>query len=311
MAGEIALVVHGGAGRWQEDEAAAALPGVRAAAEAGLSVLRAGGSALDAVTAAVVVLEDDPRFNAGTGSALNLSGDAEMDACVMEGENLRAGAVGALRSVRNPVLVARRVMEDTDHVLLAGEGALRFARTLGFPFHDPVTPRRRADRLKKLEALGRDGRGEHGALRVLLEKHPGLASGTVGAAALDRRGMLAAATSTGGLTLKLPGRLGDTAIPGAGTYATRRAAASATGHGETILRLLLARDACDRIARGDSARDAAEEAIRALAPFGGDAGIIVVDARGGIGIAHDTEFMPHAVCPGAGGAIIVRARAEP
>lgn len=291
---EPSLIVHGGAGRWDPDEAEAALPGLRAAAAIGQALLSRGGSAMDAVVAAVVALEDDPLFNAGTGSALNLAGEAEMDACVMDGRTLAAGAVGAIKGVRNPVLVARRVMEATGHVLLAGDGAGRFARALGFPPYDPVTPRRRADHLEKVEALAREGRGEHTALRDLLEKYPGLAWGTVGAVALDRQGALAAATSTGGLTLKLPGRVGDTPIPGAGTYATGAAAASATGHGETILRLLASRHACDRVAAGASAQEASSEAIAALAPYGGEAGIIVVDAAGGIGVAHDTEFMPHA-----------------
>lgn len=305
MAEQYALVVHGGAGKWEEKEAAAALAGVRAAARAGLRVLAGGGSALDAAVAAVVVLEDDPLFNAGTGSALNLGGEAEMDACVMEGGGLRAGAVAALRGVKNPVLVARKVMEETDHVLLAGEGAERFARALGFPGYDPVTARRRRDHRERLARLREAGGEELPALRALLARHPALAPGTVGAAALDASGALAAATSTGGLSLKLPGRVGDSPVPGAGTYATRAAAASATGRGEAILRALLTRDACDRVARGDPPQDAAQAALGALAGLGGGAGIIVVDRRGRIGIAHDTPFMPHAWWSG-GGEVVAR-----
>jgi beta-aspartyl-peptidase (threonine type) len=305
---EPSLILHGGAGRWDPDEAEAALPGLRAAAAIGQDLLSRGASAMDAVVAAVVALEDDPLFNAGTGSALNLAGEAEMDACVMDGRNLAAGAVGAIKGVRNPVLVARRVMEATGHVLLVGEGAGRFARAVGFPPYDPVTPRRRADHLEKLEALVREGPGEQGTLRGLLEKYPGLACGTVGAVALDRQGALAAATSTGGLTLKLSGRVGDTPIPGAGTYATSAAAASATGHGETILRLLASRHACDRVSGGATAQEASDEAIAALAPYGGEAGIIVVDATGRIGVAHDTDFMPHAHCGAGGAGITARTR---
>lgn len=308
MAEGFALVVHGGAGDWEARDREAALAGVRAGALAGLRVLERGGSALDAVVAAVIVLEDAPLFNAGTGSALNLAGEAEMDACVMDGATRRAGAVGAIRNVRNPVLVARQVMEQSDHVLLAGEGAVRFARELGFAAHDPVTEARRQDHGTRLAALGEPGSRQLPALRLLLGKHPALAAGTVGAVALDCSGALAAATSTGGLTLKLPGRIGDTPVPGAGTYATPEAAASGTGHGEIILRLLLTRDACDRVARGEPAQAAAVKAVAALAPHGGDAGIIVVDGQGRIGVAHDTPAMPHAWCV-EGGDIVARMEA--
>jgi len=305
---EPSIIVHGGAGRWDPEEAESALAGLGAAAETAWAILSRGGSALDAVVAAVVLLEDDVLFNAGTGSALNLAGEAEMDASVMDGRTLSAGAGGAIKGVRNPVLVARRVMESTDHVMLAGEGAGRFARAMGFPPYDPVTPRRRVDHLEKLEALAREGPGEQRTLRGLLEKYPGLACGTVGAVALDQHGALAAATSTGGITLKLPGRVGDTPIPGAGTYATSAAAASATGHGETILRLLASRHACDRVAGGATAQQASDEAIAALAPHGGHAGIIVVDAAGRIGVAHDTDFMPHVHCGVGGAGITARTR---
>jgi beta-aspartyl-peptidase (threonine type) len=300
-AARIAIAVHGGAGNWEERNRREALAGVRRAAAAGFAALAQGASALDAVTAAVVVLEDDPLFNAGTGSALNLAGEAEMDACVMEGTTRRVGAVGAIRGVKNPVLVARKVLEETDHALLAGEGALRFARELGFPPHDPVTEARRRDFHRRLAELREAGARELPALRALLAKHPALAAGTVGAVALDRSGVLAAATSTGGLTLKLPGRVGDTPVPGAGTYATPEAAASATGNGETILRLLLTRDACDRVVRGEPPGEAARRAVEGLASLGGHGGILLLDARGRLGIAHDTPAMPHAWCSEGGG----------
>ncbi|HEX6828096.1 MAG TPA: isoaspartyl peptidase/L-asparaginase, partial [Burkholderiales bacterium] len=236
MSHPYALAVHGGAGRWPEDRLEPTLEGVRRAAQAARRILAAGGTALDAVVEAVAALEDDPLFNAGTGAALNAAGEAEMDAAVASGTGF--GAVAALAGVRNPVRVARKVMEETDHLLLAGEGARRFARAMGFASHDPVTAERRAEYLKwREEGVAPEGDPPL-RLRGLLERHPELAGGTVGAVARDRNGSLAAATSTGGLFHKLPGRVGDTPVPGAGTFASSQAAASATGHGETILRVL-------------------------------------------------------------------------
>lgn len=291
MSHTYALAVHGGAGRWSEDRVPFALEGVRRAAEVARRILAGGGTALDAVVEAVAVLEDDPLFNAGTGSALNAAGAAEMDAAVASGA--RFGAVAALGGVRNPVRVARKVMEETDHLLLAGDGAERFARAMGFASHDPVTAERRAEYLKwRDEHCLQDG-DPLPRLRGLLERHPELAGGTVGAVARDRDGGLAAATSTGGLFRKLPGRVGDTPLPGAGTFASAHAAASATGHGEIILRYLATRHACALAAAGAPAGDAVEQALAALEPRG-HAGMILVDAAGHVGIAHDTPFMPHA-----------------
>lgn len=297
-----ALVVHGGAGDWKPEIKAAVLEGVGRAARAGIAILAQGGSALDAAVAAVASLEDDPLFNAGTGSALNLDGEAEMDAAVMVGEGLRAGAVACLKRVRNPVQVARKVLEETDHVLLAGEGALRFARALGFPDHDPVTAERLADWRKRREALVRADRGPR--LARLLGSDP--ARGTVGAVALDRQGRLAAATSTGGLPLKLPGRVGDTPVPGAGYYACLHGAVCATGHGELMLRYLTTKAVTDRMVAGASAQQAADDVLRAMAESAGsEVGIIAVDARGGIGVAHATAALPHA-WGREGGAITVK-----
>ena len=268
--------MHGGCGRWESKDTAKALGGVRAAIGAARRVLTDGGQALDAVCAAVVVLEDDPLFNAGTGCVLNREGTAEMDAAVMTGENLRCGGVAAITRVRNPVLVARQVMEATPHVLLAGAGATAFARAHGFSDYDPVT--RASSRRFRLRAA--------------------VASpGTVGAVALDIHGRLAAATSTGGVSLKLPGRVGDTPIPGAGNYATPHAAASATGTGELMMRTLATKSACDLIAAGHSARRAALAAIRALPAQAGESGaMIALDARGRVGIAMRGGVMPHAWC---------------
>jgi beta-aspartyl-peptidase (threonine type) len=281
-----AIVAHGGCGRWTPTDTAAALAGVRAAVVAGRAVLAGGGTALDAVCAAVVALEDDPLFNAGTGSVLNRDGAVEMDASVMTGRDLRAGGVAAIARVRNPVLVARRVMEATPHVLLAGPAATAFARAHGFADYDPVT--RTSLRRFRLQAAAR-------------------APGTVGAVALDAAGTLAAATSTGGVSLKLPGRVGDSPIPGAGNYATARAAASATGNGELMMRTLAAKAVCDLVAAGRTARMAATAAVRALpAQAGESGGMIALDARGRIGVAMRGGVMPHAWA--AAGAARIRAR---
>jgi beta-aspartyl-peptidase (threonine type) len=281
-----AIVVHGGCGRWAPSDTAAALAGVRAAVAAGRAVLAGGGTALDAVCAAVVALEDDPLFNAGTGSVLNRDGEAEMDASVMTGRELRAGGVAAIARVKNPVLVARKVMEATPHVLLAGPAATEFARVHGFADYDPVT--RASLRRFRVQASAR-------------------APGTVGAVALDGAGTLAAATSTGGVSLKLPGRVGDSPIPGAGNYATAHAAASATGNGELMMRTLAAKTVCDLVAAGRTARTAATAAVRALpAQAAESGGMIALDTRGRIGVAMRGGVMPHAWA--SAGAARIRAR---
>jgi L-asparaginase / beta-aspartyl-peptidase len=267
------LVVHGGAGVWDADVRADAVRGVRAAAAVASGILAAGGAAIDAVVAAVVALEDDPLFNAGTGACLNLDGEVEMDAQVMVGEGLWAGGIAALQRVRNPVLVARRVMERTGNVMLSGAGALRFARAMGFDDYDPVTPRSRARWRDRLNELG----------------------GTVGAVARDTKGRLAGATSTGGVALKLPGRVGDTPVPGAGNYATSFAAAPATGHGELMLRCLATKRVCDWIERGLTAQAAVDRVLAEMADtVGADAGLIAVDRDGRTGVAHGTAQMPFA-----------------
>ena len=283
-----AIVVHGGCGRWAARDTAAALAGVRAAIAAGRRVLAAGGAALDAVCAAVVVLEDDPLFNAGTGCVLNREGDAEMDAAVMTGEDLRCGGVAAIRRVKNPVLVARKVMEATPHVLLAGAGATAFARRGGFASYDPIT----RESLRRFRLR-----------RVLASP------GTVGAVALDAAGRLAAATSTGGVTLKLPGRVGDSPIPGAGNYATAHAAASATGTGELMMRSLATKTVCDLVAAGGTPARAAAAAIRALPARADESGaVIALDARGRVGVAMRGGVMPHAWCSDRAPRIAARLR---
>jgi L-asparaginase / beta-aspartyl-peptidase len=283
-----AIIVHGGAGHPGSDDPAssgasdaARFQGVRRAAEAGWAVLSAGGSALDAAEAAVRVLEDDPAFNAGTGACLTAAGDVELDASIMDGATLGCGAVAAVRDVRNPIALARHVMERSPHVLLAGAGASAFAREVGIPAHDNgllVTPLQRA-------------RWEAARAGAASPK-----TGTVGAVARDARGHLAAATSTGGMAMKRAGRIGDTPLIGCGTYADdTRAAVSCTGHGERIIQLTLARHAAELVASGRSAMEAAREASALLAArVRGEGGLIVVGPAGEVGFAHNTPVMSRA-----------------
>jgi beta-aspartyl-peptidase (threonine type) len=265
-----AIIVHGGCGVVTQQTRPLKEAGTRRAVEAGLAALRDGGSALDAVEAAVKVLEDDPVFNAGTGSVLTLYGEVETDASVMTGD-LKAGAVGALKGVRNPVLLARLVMDRTKHVLLVGDGAQRFAKEQGVTLVDPAS-------LITERARKRWSR-----------------TGTVGAVARDARGRVAAATSTGGTSRKLPGRVGDTPLIGCGTYALDGAgAASCTGMGEAIIKTTLARWAVDRLAAGEDPTQAAQKAVAELPRAGGEGGIILVDSQGRPGFAFNTARMSRA-----------------
>jgi beta-aspartyl-peptidase (threonine type) len=257
--------------------------GVRRAAEEALALLTRGGSALDAVELAVRILEDDPTYNSGTGACLTAAGDVELDAAIMDGESLRCGAVAVVKDVKNPVTLARRVMEKTAHVLFAGPGASAFARSIGIEPYDNallVTPQQR----ERWQALRRGAGGDPGP------------KGTVGAVARDAQGHLAAATSTGGMVMKHPGRVGDTPIIGCGTYADDRlAAVSCTGHGERIIQLTLARHTADLVARGQDAASAAKAAVLLLGErVSGEGGLIVVGPSGAPGFAHNTPVMARA-----------------
>jgi beta-aspartyl-peptidase (threonine type) len=250
-----------------------------------------GGSALDAVTRAVVALEDDPLFNAARGSVFTAAGTQELDASVMDGRDHRAGAVAGIFGPRNPVLAARAVMESSPHVLLIGEGALAFCREQRLPFAEPCyfsTEERLRELREALEKLRGDATEE----------------GTVGAVARDRDGNLAAATSTGGMTGKTPGRVGDTPIIGAGTYADNATCAvSATGHGEFFIRYGAAFEIAARLRHtGQSLHQAAEAAIEALAKFGGRGGVVAVDRTGALALPFNTSGMYRGYVR-AGGAI--------
>ncbi len=287
-----AVVVHGGAGTSPGADPLRYFEGTRRAAEAGLRVLLQGGSALDAAQAAAVVLEDDPTFNAGTGAALTSAAEVELDASCMDGTALRAGAVACVKTLKNPILVARRVCDDTPHVLLCGTGAEAFARECGIPEvpnASLITPRQRA-RWEELHALAQKD-GADSVRRNI---------GTIGAVAVDAKGRVAACTSTGGTMYKRPGRVGDTPIIGAGTYADdHEAAASSTGLGEAILKVSLARAACVRVREGASPRGAAIEAVGLLRERAhGEGGIIVAGPDGRLGWAYNTPRMSRALIRG-------------
>jgi beta-aspartyl-peptidase (threonine type) len=282
------ILVHGGAGDWTGIDEGEALDGVRAAARAGWSVLNGGGSALDAVEAATVILEDHPLFDAGYGSFVNRDGEVEMDALIADGSTVNFGAVAAVRRVKNVIRLARMVMTHTDNCFFAADGADQLAAELGIPLIaniELVTD-------KEL-ALFRE--------RVKGAKS-GVGMGTVGAVSIDSSGKLASATSTGGTPNKPKGRVGDSPIFGAGGYANGHGAASGTGIGEQIMRFLLCKEAVDRARDGLSASEATQAAIRLLADNISDsqAGIIMVDAVGRLGACHSTQAMPVAWVDGDG-----------
>jgi L-asparaginase / beta-aspartyl-peptidase len=285
--GRFGVLVHGGAGARAIEVAADHALGCRAASEAALSILCAGGSALDAVERAVCVLEDDERFNAGLGAALTEDGTVELDASIMDGRGLRLGAVGALVGFRNAVSAARAVLEDGRHVFLVGDGAARFAERRGVARVDPaslVTDAARAS-----------------LSQVLAHRAAPVSGGTVGAVARDVHGNVAAATSTGGITGKRSGRIGDSPVVGAGTYAEDElGAASATGHGEGILRVVLTHRVVTRLgADTDPGVTALAELVRMRERVGTSAGVVAVDSRGRFGAARTTETMPFSLsCEG-------------
>lgn len=287
----ISMIVHGGAWAIPDAEIEAHLDGVRAALNAGWELLAAGASALDACEAAVRIMEDDPTFDAGVGSFLNSAGQVEMDAAVMDGQTLDAGAVAAIGRVRNPVRLARHVMQ-TEHVLVVGVGAEQLAEAAGIPGCDPmdlIVPRER-ERWERVQS------DPSFAIEDVFRGHD-----TVGALALDAQGNIAAAISTGGVPNKLPGRVGDTPLIGCGLYADNEAGACcATGLGESIIRSVLSKSVVDRLAYGESAQSAAHSAIELMARrTGGAAGCIVLRPDGSVGVFHNTPRMAYAYRAGS------------
>ena len=262
----------------------------------GFEILKKGGTALDTVMEAVSVLEDDGAFNAGYGSSLNIDKQIEMEASIMDGRTLRAGAAGLLRDIKNPVRLARIVMENSDHVFVVGEGAEKLAKLHGLPRRSPVSELRLRYFKEQKKAL-LEGKYDLPKLTELARKHPELFNlETVGAVALDKDENLAAATSTGGFPLKLPGRIGDSPLIGCGTYADNRAGAcSATGVGEIAIRLVLSKTVCNYMENGKSAEKAVELAIQLvndrIKTEYNSMGLIAVDNKGGIGAAHNSPNM--------------------
>ena len=267
-----ALIVHGGAGADPREDQAELREGIQGAVESGWHVLARGGRALDAVEAAVRALEDHPRFNAGRGSVLTSAGTVEMDASIMEGDTLNSGAVACVSEVRNPIALARRILDEGTHCFFVGRGAVERARALGVPLCDPaelVTERQRTR---------------------LAPAQPG----TVGAVALDRFGTIAAGTSTGGRSGQLPGRVGDSPLVGSGTYAeSTLGGVSCTGDGEAAIRVVLARRTLEILKTVEDPERAAEIAVSVLVEEGrGDGGLILIDWKGRTAWAHSTPFMP-------------------
>jgi len=281
------LLVHGGAWAIPEDMVEAHLRGVRNALAAGWQALSKGGSALDAVEEAIVVLEDDETFDAGRGSFLNRDGKVQLDAFIMEGSTLRGGGLGGVERIRNPIRAARKVLSESPHVYFVGEGGERFAAEHGIQLcenRELVIPRE----VERLRAFQAQAVGEAPDLFAPVISHD-----TVGAVALDSQGNIAAGTSTGGTLNKAPGRLGDSSLIGCGCYADNEsAAASLTGWGEPIMKLVLAKWAADRVLAGNIPEWVSQEAISYLkSRVNGHGGIILLDAHGRFGISHNTPRM--------------------
>lgn len=273
-----AIIVHGGAGDWPEEDYEEAVKGVHEAVTIGWRILQNGGSALDAVEKATNFLEDHPLFDAGIGSHLTRLGEVEMDALIIDGTNHRFGAVAGLKHIQYPISLARYIMTETPHCFIIGEGAEHLAREWGFPILPNLT-----FITAREEQLFREGRGGYSG-----------SMGTVGAVALDLAGNIAAATSTGGTRNKLPGRIGDSPLFGAGGYANPDGAASATGLGENIMRVLLSKYAIDQVSVGKNAQEAATASAHYINSFYAvsNAGIITIDREGRVGAAHTTAAMP-------------------
>jgi beta-aspartyl-peptidase (threonine type) len=289
-----AIAIHGGSGTINKGDLSASKEReirktLEHAVRAGHAILTSGGSSVEAVTTAITLLENSPHFNAGKGAVFNAEGKNEMDASIMEGAGLNAGSVAAVHNVRNPILLAEKVMTDSIHVMLMGQGAEQFARQQGISFEDDeyFWTEYRWQQFEKARAAG-DGDTSY------LSETPDQWFSTVGTVALDSQGNLAAGTSTGGMTNKRWGRVGDSPIIGAGTYADNRSCAvSATGHGEYFIRATVARDICARVQyRETSLALAADQVIGGqLAEMGGDGGIIAVDPEGNVVLTFNTPGM--------------------
>jgi len=303
LATDPVLVVHGGAWAMPDDMVEAHLRGVNHALAAGWHLLERGGTALDAVEGAVGVMEDDETFDAGRGSFLNRDGRVQLDALIMDGATLRAGGVGCVEHMRNPVRAARKILSESPHVYFVGEGAEKFAAEHGIPLcrnEDLIIPRE-VERLRAYQTALAAAKPDGNDLFAPEPDDTTISHDTVGAVALDRQGNMAAATSTGGTLNKAPGRLGDSSLIGCGCYADNESAAtSTTGWGEPIMKLVLAKWTADRIAAGNLPEWSAQEAMNYLKQrVNGHGGIIVLNRAGQFGIAHNTPRMAYGVKTGA------------
>lgn len=294
------LVIHGGAGvilreNMTPEREAEFKAGLNAAMEAGAEVLRNGGEAIDAVQAAVLVMEDNPLFNAGLGAVFTADGKHELDAAIMDGRNRKAGAVAGVMRVKNPILAARAVMDKSEHVMFAGPGADAFAESQGLEMVDNTyfdTDWRREALQRVLEERARTAADKHG---------------TVGAVAIDVNGNLAAATTTGGMTAKAAGRVGDTPLIGAATYAENGVCAvSATGHGEFFIRVGVAKTICDRVKLlGEPIVAAGDTALAEVAALGGDGGVILIDSEGNSGFSFNSAGMYRGMIDATGSMVAI------
>lgn len=314
----VVIVVHGGAGTIKRkhmtpEKEAAYKAAIEEALAAGYDILNQGGSSLDAVQAAVMVLEDCPLFNAGRGSVYNHDGVQEMDAALMDGRTQNSGAVAGVNSIKNPIEAARLVLDSSRHVLLSGQGAERYALTNGLAFADSgyFYNERRWNQLqraieKEKVMLDHDGaQGYYAPLEELWGEHKKY--GTVGAVALDKDGNLAAATSTGGLTNKRFGRIGDSPLVGAGTFANTNCAVSCTGHGEYFIRNVVAYDVAAMMSYAQLPLDSAARTVihHKLKPQGGKGGLIAVDKDGNVSMTFNTRGMYRGVQRKAGSPVVL------
>jgi len=294
---KIGLAVHGGAGtidrsKMTPEKEHEYRAGLERALTVGDEILKRGGSSLDATEAAVRVLEDDPHFNAGKGAVFTSAGTNEMDAAIMDGKTLNAGTVASLKHIRNPIVLARLVMEKSGHVMMDGAGAEAFAKENGIELVDQkyFFTQERWDALQKIKAAEKNRTGKRGKAFIITDQDR---HGTVGAVALDKNGNLAAATSTGGTTNKRPGRVGDSPVIGAGTYANNATCAvSATGDGEYFIRATAARDVAALMEyRGMSLQEAAQAVLDKVAKLGGSGGLIAIDRQGNVTLPFNTSGM--------------------
>jgi beta-aspartyl-peptidase (threonine type) len=278
------IIVHGGAWKIPINLEKPCLEGVERAAKLAMNCLLDNNSALDAVEEAVKLMEDNPTFDAGIGSVLNADGEIELDAAIMDGKTLNAGAVAAVRHIKNPISLARSVMENANHVFLVAGGANKFATLQGFRKFDGLVVKRELDRWKNLHEKYK------GTMKFSNE------SGTVGAVAIDFHGNIAAATSTGGVPFKLPGRVGDSCLIGCGLYADNKVGGvSATGYGESIIKIGLSKVVCELLETGLDAQKAAEGSIKRLEnKINGRGGVIVLDKEGNVGFSYNTPKMASA-----------------